>query len=336
MSHTARHLIRLLPVLVIGLCGGCERHGGTSDNGPVVLYTSVDEPYARPLIERFEKKTGIRVRLVTDAEASKSVGLAERLRAERAHPQADVWWGNECFLTINLAEEGVLAPYDSPAASDIPATFKDPQHRWASNVMRVRVMVWSRQSRVGKLERLSDLLRPELKGHLALARPTAGTTGGHVAALYVLWGKDRAENFFRGLHDNGVRLVGGNSVVAESVARGDLWAGMCDNDDAADASGNIGQLDSALPDQGEGEDGTLAVPCTVALVAGAPHSEAAKRLMDYLLSPEADESLVGAKFAWCSTRAASGHGKFMIVDYAAVAKTMPAAIRSATSILEGR
>lgn len=336
MSPVVRLLIQLLPVLVIGLSGGCERHGGSNDSGPVVLYTSVDEPYARPLIVRFEKKTGIRVRLVTDAESSKSVGLAERLRAEKAHPQADVWWGNECFLTINLAEEGVLAPYDSPAASDIPAAFKDPQHRWASNVMRVRVLVSFPRSGVGKLKRLSDLLRPELKGHLALARPTAGTTGGHVAALYVLWGKDRAENFFRGLHDNGVRLVGGNSIVAESVARGDLWAGVCDNDDAADASGNIGPLDSVLPDQGDGEDGTLAVPCTVALVAGAPHSEAAKRLMDYLLSPEVDESLVGAKFAWCSTRAASGHGRFMTVDYAAVAQTMPAAIRSATSILEGR
>ncbi len=320
-----------------GLLVGCKRNAST-DNGTVVLYTSVDEPYVRPLIEQFQRRTGIRVTLITDAEASKSVGLSEKLRAEKEHPQADVWWSNECFLTINLADEGVLAPYDSPGASDIPNRFKDPEHRWAGSVLRVRVLVSSRSSPgvAIKPTRLRDLLRPELKGHIALARPTAGTTGGQVAALYVLWGRDRAEAFFRELHDNGITLVGGNSIVAESVARGDLWSGLCDNDDAADAGANVGPLDTTLPDQGQGDDGTLAMPCTVGLVAGAPHPQAAERLIDYLLSRQVDQKLIDANFGWCSTRDTSGHGKFMTVDYRAVAKTMPMAIRSATSILEGR
>src|SRR4051812_17580320 len=90
---------------------GCDRSGRE-----VVLYTSVDEPIASPIVREFEKQTGIHVRLVTDSEASKSVGLAEKVRAERDNPQADVFWSNEPFHTINLAEEGVLAAYDSPAA----------------------------------------------------------------------------------------------------------------------------------------------------------------------------------------------------------------------------
>ena len=324
------------------LVSGCKRasdgHGTADDRGPVVLYTSVDEPYARPVVEQFQMQTGIRVTLVTDAEASKSVGLSEKLRAEKDHPQADVWWDNECFLTINLADEGILSPYDSPSAADIPEKFRDREHRWAGSVLRVRMLVSSpsRADASSRLTHLRDLLRPELKARLAIARPTAGTTGGHVAALYVLWGKPRAEEFFRGLHDSGVTLVGGNSVVAESVARGDLWAGLCDNDDAADAAANVGKLDATLPDQGDQDDGTLAVPCTVSLVANGPHPQAAKRLIDYLLSREVDQKLIEAKFAWCSSRDASAHGKFMAVDYQAVAKTMPTAIRSGTAILEGR
>lgn len=323
-----------------GASVGCKRSGnapGSSDSaGPVVLYTSVDEPYVRPLIEEFEKQTGIDVTLVTDAEASKSVGLSEKLRAEKDHPQADVWWSNECFLTANLADEGVLAPYDSPSAADIPIQFKDPEHRWAGNVLRVRVVVSSRKLGGMKLAHLSDLVRPDLKGQIAVSRPTAGTTGGHVAALYELWGTSRANAFFRGLHDNKVTLVGGNSIAAESVARGDLSAGICDNDDAADAAANIGPLDMILPDQGPNEDGTLAMPCTVGLVAGAKHQQAAKRLIDFLLSSKVDQKLIDAKFAWCSTRQAAGHGKFMTVNYHAIAKAMPAAIRNATSIMEGR
>jgi len=340
MNRLTLNLLALFALVVMGITPiGCKpsgAHGSGDSGGPVVLYTSVDEPYARPLIDEFEKQTGIDVKLVTDAEASKSVGLSEKLRAEKDHPQADVWWDNECFLTINLADEGVLAPYDSPSAADIPSQFKDPQRRWAGNVLRVRVLVSLHSAGAMKPTHLSDLIRPELKGQIAIARPTAGTTGGHVAALYELWGKSRADAFFRGLYDNKVTLVGGNSIAAESVARGDLKAGLCDNDDAADASANIGPVDLILPDQRPGEDGTLAMPCTVGLVAGAKHEKSARRLIDFLLSSKVDQKLIDAKFAWCSTRQTSGHGKFMTVNYQAVAKAMPAAIRSATSIMEGR
>jgi iron(III) transport system substrate-binding protein len=323
-----------------GLMAGCRKN----TSGPaasVVLYTSVDEPYARPLIEQFERESGIHVTLITDSEASKSVGLAEKLRAEKANPQADVWWDNECFLAINLADEGILAPYDSPSAADIPSQYKDPGRRWAGSVLRVRMMISappgpSPQPGWAKPARLRDLLRPDLKGQIALARPTAGTTGGQMAAIYVLWGKDRAEQFFHGLHDNGVKLVGGNSVVADLVGRGSERAGLCDNDDAADAAASGSKLDATLPDQGDGEDGTLAMPCAVGLVTGGPNPDAARRLIDFLLSREADEQLIAAKFAWCSSRDGAGKGKFMVVDYDDVAKAMPTAIRSATEIIEGR
>ena len=72
------------------------------------------------------------------------------------------------------------------------------------------------------------------------------------------------------------------------------------------------------------------------LGSGTDGERAAKRLIDYLLSRQIDQKLIDAKFAWCSTRDMSGHGKFMVVDYHSVAKAMPGAIRSATAILEGR
>ena len=51
-------------------------------------------------MDRFEKQTGIHVRLVTDTEATKSAALSERIEAEKDHPQADVYWGNEIFHTV--------------------------------------------------------------------------------------------------------------------------------------------------------------------------------------------------------------------------------------------
>src|SRR5215213_4933855 len=102
------------------LLHGCGRDARET----VTLYTSVDQPFAAPIIKDFEQKTGIRVTLVTDAEATKSVGLAERVRAERNNPQCDVFWSNEPFYTIALANESLLEPYASPAAAEVPKQFK--------------------------------------------------------------------------------------------------------------------------------------------------------------------------------------------------------------------
>ena len=303
--------------------------------GAVTLYTSVDEPYVRPIVEQFQRDTGIAVTLVTDAEASKSVGLAERLTAEKDNPKCDVWWDNEVFLTVNLADAGVLAAYESPSAADVPARYKDAKHRWAGSVLRVRVIV-AGPAVTPPLTKLGDLLRPALKGKVALARPTAGTTGGQVAALYADLGDGTATEFFTKLHANGAKLLGGNAVVAEAVARGTLLAGLCDNDDAAAVASEVGPVATTLPGQAEGEPGTLAMPCAVSLVNGAPHPDQAKRLIDALLSAKTDKALTDAKFAWCSVRNAGNKGKFMDVDYEKVAKAMPADIRRATAILDGR
>src|SRR5687768_12344158 len=113
---------------------------GNNDGPEVVLYTAVDEPVARPIVRNFELLTGLKVILRTDTEATKTAGLSERLLAEKDRPQADVWWSNEIFHTIRLADAGVLAPYASAAHASIPTLFKDPRQRWAGTALRARVI----------------------------------------------------------------------------------------------------------------------------------------------------------------------------------------------------
>ena len=359
MSRRVRkfHLAPLAVLLALAgalLFAGCNKSGGSTDNSRVVLYTSVDQPVAEPIIREFEKRTGVKVELQTDTEATKSSGLAARLQAERANPQADVWWGNEVFHTINLAENGVLAPYESPSAADIPARFKDPGHRWAGSALRARVIAYhtgvadvrpvangaasTKPAAAAPVKGLTDLREAMYKDRVAIARPTAGTTGGHVAALYVLWGVPTAEQFFRGLRANGCKVLGGNSVVAEQVGEGTVWVGLTDNDDIADAQAHGGNLQMVLPDQGPDGQGTLTIPCTVSLVEGAKRPEPAKRLIDYLLSAEVERKLIDAKYGRYPVRGGQGEEavKTMNVKYADVAHMLPRAVQSATDILEGK
>ena len=164
--------------------------------------------------------------------------------------------------------------------------------------------------------------------------PGVGTVGGHVASLYLLWGDEKADAFFAALRQNGVQLVGGNSVVADSVGRGQFTLGPTDNDDCDNAKSEGGRLEMILPDQST--IGTLAIPCTAALVAGAKHAEAGRKLIDYLLSKEVEDRLAAARFSKYSVFHEPVGVRFMQVDYANAARTMPRAIGRARKILEDR
>ena len=94
---------RWVTVLLVLLPLGSKR-----PNGIVILYCAQDQVFAEPILAEFTKQTGIRVKAVFDSEAVKTVGLANRLLAERTHPVCDVFWGNEEFRTRQLAAAGVF------------------------------------------------------------------------------------------------------------------------------------------------------------------------------------------------------------------------------------
>ena len=325
----------LVPLAVLALfVAGC----GDGDDAPsVTLYTSVDPAYSRPIVEQFEADTGIRVDLKTDTEANKSVGLAERLRAERDRPLADVWWGNEPFLTVALADEGLFEAYASESAADVPEQFRDAEHRWHGNGLRARVFAVAEGVEVASLE---DLASPALRDKVVVARPTAGTTGSHVAALYVAWGEPKFDAFFRSLHANGARLVSGNGPSAEAVATGNASVGLTDNDDVASARRNLdASVRTLVPDQAEGGLGTLAIPTTIALVKRDrdERTEAAARsLVDRLASAQVERALREAEFTIADVRGGEMSITSMPVDYTAAAAALPEASRRATALLEGR
>ncbi len=121
------------------LClAGC---GPSPQNRTVVIYTSVDQHYAEPILMAFQKKTGIHVRPVFDVEAAKTTGLINRMIAEKDRPLADVFWSGEHIQTILLKEKGLLAPYDSPSAQGIPSRYRDRDRCWTGFAGRARVLI---------------------------------------------------------------------------------------------------------------------------------------------------------------------------------------------------
>jgi iron(III) transport system substrate-binding protein len=259
----------------------------------VTVYTSLDRPYAEPVLRAFERRSGIRVRDVYDAEATKSIGLAARIIAERARPRADVFWSSEAVRVIDLKRQGVLAPYRSPSAADIPVRYRDPDGVWACFAARPRVIVYNKRRVSHPPRSLFDLERLEWRGREAICRPWVGTAATEAAALVQFVGRPRMEAHYRALRANGVRAVDGNSVAADLAARGEVDVAVTDLDDACVRIDDGKPLGIIYPDQHG--IGTLLTPNSVALVKKAPHPEAARRLIDYLLSRDVEAALAHAR-----------------------------------------
>ncbi|MDD8042246.1 MAG: extracellular solute-binding protein [Verrucomicrobiota bacterium] len=275
------------------LLTGCAREESAQGqkSKEVVVYCALDRIYSEPILREFEAETGIKVRAVYDAEAVKTVGLVNRLLAEKERPQADVFWNNELVRTLYLKREGVLQPTFPSFAADLPASMKDKDGHWYGFAARARVIVYNPDKISGRdvPKTTFGLSAPAWRGRVAMAKPLFGTTATHAAVWVAYFGKDQARRMFQELLNNRIMVEAGNSTVRDRVAEGAAWLGWTDTDDVYSGKARGQRLDMVLPDQ-DGM-GALVIPNALSLVAGCKNPEEGHALIDYLLRPAVERKL---------------------------------------------
>jgi iron(III) transport system substrate-binding protein len=262
----------------------------------VVVYVSEDQVFSEPILKDFERETGITVKSVFDTEEAKSTGVMNRLNAEKDNPQADVYWANEPARADALKQRGVSTAYISPSAEGIPDQFKDPDHYWTGFSARARVLLVNARSTI-KPTSVMAYTEPSAKGRAAIANPLFGTTTDYVAALFTMWGNERARTFMNDIKTNGVKTTTSNGESADLVAAGQVDFSLVDSDDAVNRKKQGEPVEMIYPDQDPNGLGVLILPNAVALIKGGPHAENGKRLIDYLLSKSSERKLA---FADCA------------------------------------
>ncbi|MDP6368684.1 MAG: extracellular solute-binding protein, partial [Planctomycetota bacterium] len=236
------------------------------------------------------------------------------------------FWNNEFAHTVAMAEDGLLASYDSPAAADIPPLFRDEQHRWTGFAARARILIVNTDlADPTTIHGMDDLLDAAWRGRVGMARPLTGTTLTHMALLFPVLGEERARAYLSGIIDAGVNLTSGNATLMRLVREGELAFGWTDTDDFNVAREAGYPVAAVYPDQET--VGTLLIPNTVCILERAPHPEAARRLVDFILSPEIEATLAAARSAQIPVRASvsrpphvrsAADMRVMEVDYAAL------------------
>lgn len=327
VNSFCRRSLSSIFLLTAGLClaMGCSKQPAER----VVLYCSQDPEYAEGILADFTKQTGIQVEMRGDTESNKSISLYEALVREAGQPRCDLFWCNEPVLMQRLAQRQLLEPYSSPSATGYPDWTHPVDRTWQAFAARGRILIVHQKVTDADVPKsIAELASPRWKKRWAMAKPFFGTTATHAACLWNQLGPVEATKLFTLFAENAVVLPG-NRDVAVAVGDGQLDMGLTDTDDAMD------MIEKKLPVRiaylDETGMGTLFLPNTLGLIKNAPHAANARRLIDYLLSPEVEKRLAIGPSAQIPLNSKVDVGtlriktpatvKAMVVDYDAVAKS---------------
>jgi len=106
-----RRVLTLLVFVAVAIAAAMIWSVFRRGDNAVVVYVSHDQVFSEPVLQDFERDTGITVKAVYDTEETKSAGVMNRLIAEKANPQADVYWANEPIRAEVLRQQDVSAAY---------------------------------------------------------------------------------------------------------------------------------------------------------------------------------------------------------------------------------
>jgi iron(III) transport system substrate-binding protein len=282
-------LLRRVPcVALVALAGIAAGPEPARAEGEVNIYSYREPGLIDPLLSAFSKETGI----ATNVVFAKN-GLIERLAAEGRNSPADLLLTNESGLLLQAVAARVTQPlHDEVLETAIPASLRDPEGRWFGLTRRARV-VYASKARVAQdaitYEELAD---PKWRNKICIRSGQHTYNVALVASMIAHHGEAKTEKWLAGLKANLARRPAGGD--REGVR--DVKAGLCDL-----AVGNTYYMAAMLknPEQKAWADavriifpnaagrGTHVNISGMSLAANAPNKANALKLMEFLVSPEA-------------------------------------------------
>ncbi|MEN5082232.1 ABC transporter substrate-binding protein [Bosea sp. TWI1241] len=260
-----------------------------AQQGQVTVYCSILEEQCREGAAIFEKQTGIKVQMVR-----KSTGeVYAQVKAEASNPRGDVWWGGPGEPHLQAAEEGLLDEYKSPKLPEL--------HSWAQRHAEQAKYRTSgiylgalgigyntetlKEKGVAAPKCWADLLDPKLKGEVQVADPSSsGTAYVFLATAVQMMGEDKGFDYLKALHKNISQYTKSGIAPVKATALGETAVGIAFMHDMLTQRLQGAPIAIVAPCEGTGyETGSVSV------IKGGKNPEAARKFVDFTLSPEAQD-----------------------------------------------
>jgi iron(III) transport system substrate-binding protein len=217
-----------LPALLVAAACGFD-DGRT----PLVIYS----PHGREMLQAYEREFEARY---PDVDVQwldmGSQEALDRIRSERANPQADVWWGGPAAMFESAAAEGLLRAYEPTWAGALPPEARDPDARWFGVYVTPMVIMYNTAAVPADAvpRDWDDVLDPRWEGRVLIRDPLASgsmrTIFGMVIDRSVRATGDTTAGFdwLRRLDAQTKEYVLNPTLLYQKMARGEgeisLWA----------------------------------------------------------------------------------------------------------------
>ena len=287
------------------------------DEETVNIYSARKEALILPLLERFRDKSGISFNLVT----GKADELLKRLQLEGSATPADVLVTTDAGRLHRAKEAGVLQQVRSDVVeAAVPENLRDADGYWVGLSLRARTIIYAPDRVDGtELSTYEGLTDSKWKGRVCVRSSSNIYNQSLVASMIETVGPERSEAWARGLVRNFARPpAGGDTDQLRAVAAGQCdvaiantyYFGRLAASSKEEDRDVVARLKLFWPNQDPGDRGVHVNVSGAAITAHARHRDAAVRLLEFLISPEAQ--------AWY----AEVNHEYPVVDGAPVSETL--------------
>lgn len=298
-------------LLALGLASACSQQTGNepgqtdasaADGNEVNLYTTREPGLIQPLLDAFTAHSGIKVNTVFLKD-----GLLERLAAEGARSQADVLMTVDTGNLLDLVDAGQTRAVQSEVLqAAIPEHLRGPEGEWFALSLRDRVLYADKDLALDSFS-YEDLAKPEWKGKVCIRSGQHPYNTSLIAALIAHDGVEATEAWLRGVKDNLARKpAGGDRDVARDILAGiceigianTYYVGRMKNSPEGSEQRQWGDAIRVVRPVFAGSGGTHVNISGAAIAAHAPHPDNALKLMEYLMSDEAQAMYAKANYEY--------------------------------------
>lgn len=254
----------------------------------LTVYTAVESDDLRKYAERFNQAhPDIRIRWVRDSTGV----ITARLLAEKENPRADVIWGLAATSLLILDDQDMLHAYAPKGVEKLDPKFVSRENppSWVGMDAWVAAICYNtiegQRRGIPMPTSWEDLTKPEYRGQVIMPNPASSGTGYlDVASWMQLFGEEQAWDYMDRLHANISRYTHSGSAPCNLAASGEAVVGVSFAFRAARLKTQGAPVEVVFPSEGLGWDMEAA-----AIVKGTRNLEAAKTLMDWAVSREANE-----------------------------------------------
>jgi iron(III) transport system substrate-binding protein len=254
--------------------------------------TQIISQLVRPVTAAFEKKyPGIKVRATRANATEVAIKIINESRAGRV--QSDVFDGTT--TVVPLKKEGYVLQWLPDAAKEYPADVKDPEGYWIANNLFIITPGFNTSlvPRGTEPKTYQDLLDPKWRGKMAWnGFPTSSGIGGFVGTVLTDMGPEKGRAYLRELAKQNIAPLRGSArEVLDQVIAGEYAIALQIFNHHAVISARKGAPVDWI--KMEPATGTLSV---ISIHKSAPHPNAAKLLVDFIISKEGQKVFSDADY----------------------------------------